>query len=215
MSDNIKDQEMSDFKVKIEAKNFEQAQKSLSDLNLSTELDLYYQSFIKYSEGDLVKSRQLLEQSMGHGYYNFESIKALKVLKYDLNINSVEAENDWTDQLHLSLKTLPIDVVLSVISIMTLAISFLFIKKMFKSVLISALILAAFSWFTYDLSKKDIYLSVEEVIVRNGPSKIFKEVQVLYPGMKFIVEKEFKNWKYISYPKSHRGWIERAKVLTL
>ena len=58
-----------------------------------------------------------------------------------------------------------------------------------------------------------VEINSNEVTIYRGPSKIFEELQVLPPGVRFIVTKESNRWRYIEYPKNFRGWIYDAKAI--
>lgn len=215
MSELIKDQELSQLKKLIESKDFVASNKYLNELSLSPEVSLYYQSYLKFLQGDYAISRQLLEKSLNKGFYNDESLEAMTVVKNQLGIESLESENTFIDKTYLFSKSMPIDVIYSFVLIFSLLFCIGLGKKKIILSSLSFILAVSIGYFAYDLNQKSIFIAGEDIAVRNGPSVIFEESQYLPLGVKFIVGKEYKGWRYILYPKSHSGWMKSEKVLSL
>lgn len=86
------------------------------------------------------------------------------------------------------------------------------IRKEVKSYVMIALVifLGCLPYLSHFFLTKDSYgaITLDKIIVREGPSQIFSKIGELPAGLKLRTEKSKDGWFFVHSPKKFVGWIE-------
>jgi hypothetical protein len=212
-------QVLEEFQKNFEAKDYNQAL-----VVLLQNRDKFDPAVYEYNLGSVwarkekfVESRVHFEKSIKLGLINKEVVSNLDMVKDQLGVGYLEEIN--TLEGKFINYTLGLDIYTPII--LSSLILIMFLSLMGKSISIIkfsfSLAIAAIPLVIYFHIDNNYQLNIvrEEAIVRQGPSKIFPETQILPAGMKFISKKNANSWYNVIAPRSHRGWIQNPEMETL
>jgi phosphopantetheinyl transferase (holo-ACP synthase) len=200
-----------DFQNKIENKDYSEALMVLIKNKEAFDPAVYEYNLatVWARKEKFVESRIHFEKAIKLGLINKELVKNLEMVKDQLGVGYLEQKNSFEENfLDFSMN---IDIYTPILISSILLIAFMMWVKNFLnifSVVISLLIsLLPIAGYVYLQDNYVVSIVREDTIVREGPSKIFPETQVLPAGMKFISKKTGKDWYSVVVPKSHQGWV--------
>ena len=207
---------LKDFENNIEKENYNDALMLLiqNKDNFDPAVYEYNLGTIWARKDKFVESRIHFEKAIKLGLINKEVVKNLNMVKDQLGVGYLEQTNSFEEDFFNA--SLNIDVYTPVlISSLLLILFMMWIKNFLNifSIIISVFLsLSPIFGYFYINEHYSINIIREDTIVREGPSKIFSETQVLPAGMKFISKKTGNNWYNVIVPKSHRGWITNPEM---
>ena len=207
---------MQDYKALFETKDFDGAIKALkTDKSIELPIKYFNLGYAYYQKGELSLSRYYFEKASNIGFLNEQNLSALSKVKQDLGVEQIEANYGALDKALLASTGFQQDVYLSVGALFVVLgfIAFLKSKKIIGSLMMILFMIFMGTLFYFKDMKTVILL--KEAYVHEGPSRIFEPNQQLERGMKVILGKEIKNWKWIRYPKEFRGWLYKPEVKNL
>lgn len=166
--------------------------------------------------GDYPVARFHLEKAIHEGYVNSASLNNLNFIRSQNNSEDLTTSSSLPDKIVDNLSSLPSQGYYS-LTLALILISLLLIKSRIvkKKISISLLIFLSFSPLVlshFYVDKLNKAITLNEVVIYEGPSKIFNEKGKLRPGSKIILG-EFKDgWFYIKFPISFAGWINKDQL---
>jgi hypothetical protein len=173
---------------------------------------LYYNLGTIYAKkNEFAVGRYYLEKSMRNGYVYPHVIHNLDFIKSQIKVFDIDSSPHYIDKSINSFLLLPGDLYLTFSLLLFLAIILLrrFNKTKNKMFFFFLLLLSLspllFKKMYYD--KIQYALNFKELVVFEGPSKIYDEIGILKAGTKFIVGEKNGNWYYIKYPIELSGWV--------
>ena len=215
MSEDVKFQEMKNFKSLVDSGLFDKAEQTLSNVKMPKTIKSFNKSYLEYKKGNLVEALAQIDTAKYNGMISEEVRQATEKIKTELGITVFEREYSLTENLMFESKLLPKEFYPTISLILLLMGGLLLIKgKKILSSFLAICFLCVLSFHLFVTGLKAAY-NLEERIIYRGPSKIFEEVQVLPAGVKFIYTKESENWKYIEYPRMFKGWVHMSKEIKI
>ncbi len=164
----------------------------------------------------LAAARYHLEKAKSHGFYDTKLINNLEVVKSNLNVSDISNSPSWYDRSIDKAMGISDGVYLSFTLIFVLLIMIFiklrWIKQLKIMVLLLCLSVSPYAYKKCYLEKINFAISLKEVVVREGPSAIYGEINRLKAGTKFLIGDIDNGWLYIKYPLSQVGWVYRDKV---
>lgn len=156
------------------------------------------------------------EKSVSSGFVNTKSLSNLKTVKTILQVNDLEQSVVIIDRVNSISKKVPVDYYIMFSLLLILFIGclkkFSFIKNKFVAmalVLISCLPILFFYCYVNSLS---IGVTLVDMPLREGPSKIYQEVGTLKGGSKLILGEESGEFIFIKSPLNSAGWINKSNI---
>lgn len=190
---------------------FDEAFVALEGLRSELEPGLfsYNMALLNQKMNKLEMSRYHYENALAHGLGSLKVYKNLELVKNELGVTALEKSESVDDYLYSSNFLTNIEY-LGIIGFMILLTSIFLYKKMNKFFLISlnALIVLYIAGIFFLNQNKIKVISLEEINIYHGPSKIFEVIQTTPPGMKIIVEDSNEKWIKVIIPSRFSGWIE-------
>ena len=177
--------------------------------------DVYHYNLgtILVKKGELAQARYHLEKSKTLGFKSSLAKNNLEYVVEKLNLTSPSiGTRDYIMDIATST---PISQYLSMSVGILLIVLVLHIRKVLygrKTIVLASLslipILLKFGLFSSSYRA----ISLEEVGVYEGPSKIFAQTKTIAHGEKFILGQQKKSWYYIKSPSVFSGWVEKKKL---
>lgn len=215
MSENAKVQELLEFQKAIEASDFEVALSLIENSPLTENVKFFNKAYVYYKAQNWSMARLSLEKAQYKGMMSKELDDAFTILREESGLKYTEDYNSQYDHFVLHSASLPTYFYPTIASIMVFMALVLvwYRKKIFACIPVIIASLSLYCFVTY--SHMDVYIAENERPIHGGPSRIFEEVQTLLPGAKVIYSKFEKDWKYIEYPSTMRGWVYKNKDIKL
>jgi hypothetical protein len=177
----------------------------------------YNLGVVKIKKFELAQARYHFEQAKLKGFNAPEVEGSLKQVREDLRVDFIESDTTFSDVFYRSSLGVPGDlyVTFTVISLLIIVLNFKKIPNLFTKVmlLVSATIPALF--LLIFIENKDVAVSISDLEVRSGPSRIFDQVHEIPKGAKIVLGKTYNGWRQVIYPERMEGWIntDRFKIL--
>jgi len=216
MSNNSNTNILTEFRVFFNAGEYDKAKEVLISQKHLFDPGVYEYNLgiVNYKTGNLVSARVNFEKAQIKGFYSKEVKEALKEVKSELGVISLEEVSSPLNSFKSFSYQVPVEIYLSIT--LLFAILFTIFRKSVTSkilrVFIFIIILLPTIFFYKEVQMKKVEVAKEEHFVFAGPSKMFEQVQLIPAGMKIITGKEVPGWKYIEIPESHSGWIEDTQL---
>ena len=167
--------------------------------------------------GDFPAARLNLEKSIKEGYINSASINNLAYIKSQLQADDISTSSSLPDQFMNGALSFPPAAYLSLSLIFLLVgIVLLKSKKLFKKSSIALFILLMTAPMIFSelyLSKINYAVAFKDVVLYEGPSKIFGEKGKVRAGSKIILGEYKDGWFYVKFPISLVGWINKDQIV--
>lgn len=216
MNYGVKTPEMTKFQEYVSSENWKMAQELLKEQDLFDPLIRdYNQSLLYFKQGRLLEARYTLEKVMTKGFINQESNLLLNSLIEAQGLTGIRTEYGIEDNVFLNSKSIDGSVYLSVFLVFVLVFTIGIVKSQKLLAWAGGILMVFFIAFYYQIQLGQLALSQEEMVIYEGPSKIFEQVQTIPRGLKIIYEEPKKGWIKILYPKYLQGWATNAKVMKL
>lgn len=211
MPSESKDTTFSKLKQFLQDQDFKGAENLLKQSQLPENLKKYNLGFVYYQKGDLVSSKKMFEQARLAGMMGPEVNASLELVNKELGVNYIEERMSFEDRVVIEAKSFPAELWgLCFLTLLFVALIFLY-KKIYIGFSIFLSTLIGITVFYYQLQGLELNYNQEEKVIFQGPSAIFEEVNLLPPGLKYIVTKEDGSWSYIEHPAMFAGWIKKGQ----
>lgn len=166
--------------------------------------------------GDYPVARFHLEKAIQEGYVNSASLNNLNFIRSQNNNEDLTTSSSLPDKIVDNLSSLPsqgyVSLTLALILISLLLIKSKVVKQKISIVLILLLSLSPLVLSHFYVNKLNKAITLKEVVIYEGPSKIFNEKGKLKPGSKIILGDFKDGWFYIKFPISFAGWISKDQL---
>lgn len=178
---------------------------------------LYYNLGTIYAkQGDYAQGRYYMEKAFKEGFDLTKVSHNLEIIKSNLTIRELgQAGGVFGSTFSYLLKVPPAyyagETLLALILIVVL-VRLKALKKAYLIVLFVLLSLLPVGFSQFYLSKMEFGIALEEIKIYEGPSNIYSSIGALNPGQKIIVGQKDKDWVFIKYPESFRGWVAVEKL---
>lgn len=216
MSDNSNTKILDEFKSVYESKNYEQALNILHENKAQFEPGVYeYNIGLVYlKQGYYALARINFEKAKSLGFMSNELDAALSITKENLAVRQIEDSSSFSDKLNEVLFDTPSELFFSATVLLLIGFILTYRKLAVAPVRVLVLIIALFPsvFYTVVIDGKSKVITLEEHVVRRGPSKIFEEIQIVPKGMRVFINPKVDGWNYIVHPKSHEGWVKLKGV---
>ncbi len=200
------------------AKNYKGAAQYLLNNKQHFESGIFYFNLgTVYSKmGDFPVARFHLEKAIQEGYINSATLNNLGFVKSQMNSEDLSTSSALPDQIVNYMSSMPKAGYLS-LSLIFILVSLILIKS--KSIqkkwligFVLFLSITPFLWSHYYAENLNRAIALNEVVIYEGPSKIFNEKGKLRSGSKVILG-EFKDgWFFIEFPISLAGWVNKDQL---
>lgn len=179
----------------------------------SREIYHYNMGTILAKKNDFALARYHLEKARNLG---FKGSLAKNNLEYVVEKLSLSPPSlSFRDQFVDVATSTPVSQYLSVSLVLLLVVLILHIRKMlsWKKTAIFVLLsytplLLKFGFFSSSYRA----ISLDEINVYEGPSKIFVQTKTIPPGEKFILGQQKNSWYYVRSPSIFSGWIKKDNL---
>jgi len=178
---------------------------------------LYYNLGTIYAKtGDYAQGRYYMERAFKEGFDLPKVAHNLEIIKSNLTVRELgEAGGVFGSTFSYMLGVAPayytgLSLMLAILVLLLVRLKFF--KKISLIVLFLLLSLAPLGFSKFYLSKMDFGIALEEIKIYEGPSNIYSSIGALNPGQKIIVGQKDKDWVFIKYPESFRGWVAGKKL---
>lgn len=166
--------------------------------------------------GDVGAARFHLEKAREAGVYHSAMINNLRFVEAKIDAEDLSTSTSFADQvIDYSLKV-PTSGYLTISLFLLIITTLIFIKNKqmnsLKSWCILVVCLTPIMYSQFYLQSLNQAVSLKEITVYEGPSKIFQEKGKIKPGAKVLLG-EFKDgWFFIKYPTSLSGWVNKDNL---
>ncbi len=163
--------------------------------------------------GDYAVARFHLEKAVKEGYVGTNGVYNRFVVKSILKTNDVGNSPLFWDRFLTQSKELPVGAFLGMTLLLVLIVGVLVrFKLIVKKAIIIPLILltivpVGFHYFYLD--KIEVAISLKDIQLREGPSKIYSETSTIKAGAKVITGERSGEWIFIKAPLKFAGWAHR------
>jgi hypothetical protein len=164
--------------------------------------------------GNYALGRYHLEKAINQGFANEKSYKNLTVSKNLLKQNGMVDVNHWSTEIKFRFLSGPSDLILTFSLLLVLLGIFISRKRMNlkKVILALSMGLLPYLYGVYLLNSTNIGITLGEVVVYEGPSKIFPSSGSIPAGSKLILSSIKDDWFFIKGPEGYVGWIEKSQL---
>jgi hypothetical protein len=166
--------------------------------------------------GDIGAARFHLEKAREAGVYHSAMINNLRFVESKIDAEDLSTSTSFADQvIDYSLKV-PTSGYLTISLFLLIITTLIFIKNKqmnsLKSWCMLVVCLTPIMYSQFYLQSLNQAVSLKEITVYEGPSKIFLEKGKIKPGAKVLLG-EFKDgWFFIKYPISLSGWVNKDNL---
>lgn len=166
--------------------------------------------------GDLGAARFHLEKAREAGVYHSAMVNNLRFVESKIDAEDLSTSTSVVDQvIDYSLKV-PASGYLSISLVLMIITLFIFIRKKqlnhIKSWCLLLVCLTPVFYSQFYLHSLNQAVSLKEITIFEGPSKIFQEKGKIKPGAKVLLG-EFKDgWFFVKYPISLSGWVNKENL---
>lgn len=187
---------------------------SLNNMKAQLPTGLYHYNLgtALVGRGDVGAGRYHLEKAMQEGFYNNLAINNINTIKQGLP----QVYESKLNQYYWKAVEVPKDIYYGSSLILLSALLIYIFKKrtITKLRLFTFLVLLTIpSMFAFfGISNLEQAITLTEIAVHEGPSKIYKQKNSIVPGMKIIVEKKGDNWFFVKYPEVYTGWVDKEML---
>lgn len=174
----------------------------------------YNMGVILGEQGNLAVSRYHFEIAKKNGFSHPAVYKNLKIVEAGIGVKSKpDSMMEYTaDFFSSTSSSIFLFVTLLIVFIMMIVARKLQLSKKFvTAVLILFFMPLIFKSFYFD-NKYSTALSLKEVELFQGPSKVYEVIDMIPAGSKLILSKSHSDWVFIEYPIEFSGWIDRSKI---
>lgn len=166
--------------------------------------------------GDQATARYHLEKAIKEGYINSASLNNLSFVKSQLNIDDLSTSTSLPDQFINAALNVPNQAYYSMSLILILVSLVLFKTKTITSKWVMALalllsLMPATFLLTY-VNQVNYAVTLKEIPLYEGPSKIFAEKGKIRPGSKVILGDYREGWFFVEFPLSLAGWVNKDQL---
>ena len=204
---------LTQFKQLFEQKKFDEAIVELKSLRLDIDPGLYEFNLatIYLKKEDFFNARKYFEKAKDLGFLSNETQAGLEKSKELLEVKLLEAPMDFQSGIEKMILTSSLELFVVVSLLLGMPV---LIGRLNKYLRVSFLILSfiPISFYYKEVKQYSRLIATDTILVLEGPSRMFEEVQVLPRGMVFIVKEKVEGWLKVQYPKSHIGWIKNSKT---
>lgn len=178
---------------------------------------LYYNLGTIYAkQGDYAQGRYYMEKAFQEGFDLPKVSHNLDAIKNNLNVQELGLSGGVFGSTFSYLLKVPpayyTGLTLTLLIFIVLLFRGKFIKNLYMAVILLLLSLGPFNFSKFYLKKMDFGIALEEIKIYEGPSSIYSSIGALAPGQKIIVGEKDRDWVFIKYPESFRGWIAKEKL---
>lgn len=202
-----------EFKKLVELEKFDLAENLLTGQDIFDPLIKNYNfALLKYKQNDLLGAHIELMKSYKGGLYHTDGKVLKEKIEQQLGLSPVVNSYSLVDTALLKGSVLGnvFFINITLILIGTSLLLALLKKKVFSSFLLLTGLLVG--GFAFVLGEINYGIIKSEEPIWDGPSKIFEQIQLAPAGAELIYEQKKKDWVYVSYPESLRGWIYQGKI---
>ena len=166
--------------------------------------------------GDYAAGRYNLELALKKGFNNSKVYKNLNFFQKQIPVLDIDSSPSYFDKFISFGASASSGIFLSFTLIMSLIILIYIKKKTLNNLkIIAALFVISLvpigSYFFYFSSlKTGVLLNQSEL--REGPSKVYEQIDELTAGTKLIFGEENSGWIMIERPNNYTGWVEVNKI---
>ena len=198
------------------AKKFSDAREYLlgKKTDLSPGLFHYNMGVVLGEEGNLAGARYHFEIAKKKGFAHPAIYKNLNIIEQRVD-GKIKSEGIYENITNFYVSTpssvfIFVSLFLSLIALVTLR--YIKSRKLITTSVIALLILPTIVKVSYFEQKYSTALSLKEVELFQGPSKVYDVIDLIPAGKKLIISKNYSEWVFIEYPVEFSGWIDRKKV---
>lgn len=154
-----------------------------------------------------------LEKALQEGYVNTKSLHNLEVVKEILKVDDAGNSAVLWDRILAGSKEIPVSAYLGMTIILLLILGLVVRLKLVigKWVIIPLVLLtlAPLGFNYFYVSDISVVICLEDIQLREGPSKIYSESSTVDAGTKLITGESSGEWIFIKAPLHHAGWAHR------
>jgi len=193
---------------------YDQAQNLLLKNKLEFNEGLFHYNLgtILSKTGKHAAGRYHFEKAVKSGYVDTNNLNNLEYVKTQLQVSDISNSEEFSDQLLAGLMNIPVSLYLSMTLILIIGFLLMLRFKLVSntylkiSLLIVALCPIALNQ-TY-LKQKNFAVSLKEIKLYEGPSKVYDEKGLVREGSKVLLGRIEKGWVFIERPLDLSGWVK-------
>lgn len=218
MEDSIINKLLKTLKTNIEEQKYDDALTLIKANKDKFDPGIYHYNLatVYAKKEELVKARIEYEVAVENGYVSPELRQNLYKVKDSLMVNEAEKSEGFTDSIYHIYSTVPGEIFVTLVLLINIGVIFGLknLSRLSRLVIVST-VCAIFTLSYYNLKDISVIILEKEKVVREGPSKIFDEVQVLPAGIKVLMRRSYAGFTEIIYPQHYKGWIEDSDIFVL
>lgn len=166
--------------------------------------------------GDIGAARLHLELAIQKGMYNTETINNLRYVVSKFDGEDITTSSSLIDSSLNFTLNIPKEAYLSMSLFFVLCVLLWIKLKNISNKIVWALclfvsLIPLIYGFGY-LQTINTAISLKEIPVYEGPSKIFQEKGKLKPGAKIVLGELKDGWYFVKYPITLSGWVQRDSL---
>jgi hypothetical protein len=192
---------------------YEQAREQIlkNKLEFSEGLFHYNLGTVLSKTGKVAAGRYHFEKAQKAGYVDTKNLNNLEYVKSQLQVNDLSTSDNFGDQAIESLMSIPVSLYLSMTLILfitfVLFIKYKIVSNNIVKILLFVIALSPIALNQLYLNKKSFAVSLQEVKLHEGPSKVYEEKGTVPAGAKFLLGRFDKGWVFIERPLQLSGWV--------
>lgn len=166
--------------------------------------------------GDQATARYHLEKAVKDGYVNSAALNNLSFVKSQLSVDDLSTSTSLPDQFINTAINIPnqayysMSLILILVSLVLLKTKKMTSKWVMAGALVISLLPAAF-FLTY-VNNVNYAVTLKEIPLYEGPSKIFIEKGKIRAGSKVILGDFKDGWFFVEFPLSLAGWVNKDQL---
>lgn len=193
----------------------EKAKEIINQSQQEQPIKFFNLSLVEFKQENFAKSFYYLEKAQSQGLISKEVFDAKSKLIAKLGTKSIINSYSLKSSVFLYAYGYDANIFITTVILITFLATVLIRKTKYLiggGVLIPAVLIGS---FYFNLKSLNGGVTVDAQPIYRGPSRIFEQVSILPSGIKVLYEENGKDWKYIKYPESLKGWIYKGKVFNL
>jgi len=165
---------------------------------------------------DYAASRYNLELALKKGFQSSKVYKNLRFVQQKIPVMDIDSSPAWLDKFMSVSANASYDIFLMFSLMLMLTTLFYIKRKVLRSarfiVLFLGISLIPYLSYIFYFSTLKIGVLLNPSSLREGPSKVYEELDTLPAGSKLIFGEENSGWVLIEKPNSFSGWVQMNNI---
>ncbi len=193
---------------------YEQAQNLLLKNKIEFNEGLFHYNLgtLLAKTGKVAAGRYHFEKAKKDGYVDTKNHNNLEFVKNQLQVNDISSSEEFSDQFIDSALALPVSIYISMtlilLIIFSLVIRFKVVMNKYLRLIFFVLAFSPLAFNQFYLGQKNQAVSLTELKLYEGPSKVYEEKGAVPAGAKLILGRIEKGWVFIERPLDLSGWVK-------